>query len=107
MPSQRHHQSMSPSPSPAEIDKEPAEIDKEQGLTQAQKRCLDAIRSYIDQNGIPPSIRDVCQQLGYASTSSVQVHFKSLQILGAIELRQHVPRSVRVLWPRPEVDQPA
>jgi len=62
--SQRHHQSVSPSPSPAEID-------KERGLTLAQKRCLDAIRNYIDQHGIPPSIRDVCQLLGYASTSSV------------------------------------
>jgi repressor LexA len=73
----------------------------ERGLTRAQQRTLDAIRSYIDKEGIPPSIRDVCQRLGQSSTSSVQHHFRNLKELGAIELREGVPRSVRVLWPRP------
>jgi repressor LexA len=74
----------------------------ENGLTEAQQRTLNAIRDYIDAHGIPPSIRDVCQVMGLSSTSSVQIHFTNLQRLGAIEFRRHVPRSVRVLWPRPE-----
>lgn len=74
----------------------------EQGLTEAQQRTLNAIRDYIDAHGIPPSIRDICQAMGLTSTSSVQIHFTNLQRLGAIEFRRHVPRSVRVLWPRPE-----
>jgi SOS-response transcriptional repressor LexA len=37
-----------------------------------------------------------------ASTSTIQAHLKHLQRAGAIELRDGVPRSVRVLWPRPK-----
>lgn len=73
----------------------------EHSLTEAQQRTLNAIRDYIDAHGIPPSIRDVCHVMGLSSTSSVQIHFTNLQNAGAIEVRRHVPRSVRVLWPRP------
>jgi repressor LexA len=79
-----------------------AALSPDNGLTMAQLRTLNAIRGYIDAHGIPPSIRDVCKVMGLSSTSSVQIHFTNLQRLGAIEFRRHVPRSVRVLWPRPE-----
>lgn len=74
----------------------------EGGLTEAQQRTLNAIRNYIDAHGIPPSIRDVCNALNLSSTSSVQIHFTNLQNAGAIEVRKRVPRSVKVLWHRPE-----
>lgn len=73
----------------------------ENGITEAQQRTLDAIRDYIDLHQISPSIRDLCNAMNYSSTSSVQLHFNSLQKCGAIKLRPGVPRSVRVLWPRP------
>jgi SOS-response transcriptional repressor LexA len=79
-----------------------AEITTERGLTEAQQKTLDAIRSYIDDHGISPSFRDVCELRGLASTSTVQMHLKRLQTAGAITLRQGVPRSLQVLWPRPK-----
>jgi repressor LexA len=73
----------------------------ERGLTGAQQLTLDAVRDYIQQHGISPSIRDVCANRGLASTSTVQCHFKHLMACGAITMRAGVPRSVQVLWPRP------
>ena len=78
------------------------EIQTERGLSESQQRTLDAVRSYIDQHGIPPSFRDVMVVRQLASTSTIQAHFKHLQRAGAIELRDGVPRSVRVLWRRPK-----
>jgi SOS-response transcriptional repressor LexA len=78
------------------------EIETERGLSKSQQRTLDAVRSYIAQHRIPPSIRDVMVVRQLASTSTIQAHFKHLQAAGAIELRDGVPRSVRVLWPRPK-----
>lgn len=78
-----------------------ATITTERGLSVPQQLTLDAVRSYYEAHGIPPSIRDVCAIRGLASTSTVQVHFKHLVAQGAIEVRAGVPRSVRVLWPRP------
>lgn len=86
----------------AVADRKLATYSTEQGLSRAQQRALNAIREYIDAHGIPPSIRDVCRAMGLTSTSSVQIHFTNLQNAGAIEVRRQVPRSVRVLWPRPE-----
>lgn len=99
MQKQRHREFMT---ADAEHRRQKAEITTERGLTEAQQKTLDAIRGYIDANGISPSFRDVCQLLGLASTSTVQWHFKCLQNAGAITLRHGVPRSVKVLWPRPK-----
>jgi repressor LexA len=73
----------------------------ERGLTEAQQLVLDAVRAYIKQHGISPSFRDVMRARGLASTSTVQVHFRNLQAVGAIDVREGVPRSVRVLWQAP------
>lgn len=78
------------------------EIQTERGLSKSQQLTLNAVRQYIDQYGIPPSFRDVMVVRQLASTSTIQAHFKHLQQAGAIELRDGVPRSVRVLWPRPK-----
>ena len=78
------------------------EIQTERGLSESQQLTLNAVRQYIDQHGIPPSFRDVMVVRQLASTSTIQAHFKHLQAAGAIDVRDGVPRSVRVLWPRPK-----
>lgn len=78
------------------------EIETERGLTEAQQLTLNAVRDYIQEHGISPSFRDVMHARQLASTSTVQAHFKQLQKLGAIDVRDGVPRSVRVLWAKPK-----
>jgi SOS-response transcriptional repressor LexA len=77
-------------------------IETERGLTEAQQLTLNAVRDYIKAHGISPSFRDVMQLRQLASTSTVQAHFKHLQRAGAIDVRDGVPRSVRVLWAKPK-----
>lgn len=96
---QRHREFMT---AEAQHRGQKAEITTERGLSKAQQKTLNAIRNYIDEHGISPSFRDVSELRGLASTSTVQMHFKRLQKAGAITLRQGVPRSVQVLWPRPK-----
>ena len=74
----------------------------ERGLTEMQQRTLDAVRTYIDAEGISPTLKDLKNALGLSSLSPVQFHLRNLQAAGAIEQRRGVPRSIRVLWPRPE-----
>jgi SOS-response transcriptional repressor LexA len=83
-------------------DKGVASVATERGLTAAQQLTLDAVRDYIATWGISPTFRDVMRSRKLKSTSTVQAHFRNLQAAGAIELRDGVPRSVRVLWPTPE-----
>lgn len=78
------------------------EIKTERGLSESQQLTLNAVRQYIDQHGISPSFRDLMVVRKLASTSTIQAHFKHLQAAGAIDVRKGVPRSVRVLWPRPK-----
>jgi SOS-response transcriptional repressor LexA len=77
-------------------------IQTERGLSESQQLTLNAVREYIDKHRIPPSFRDVMQMRELASTSTIQAHFKHLQAAGAIDVRDGVPRSVRVLWRRPK-----
>jgi hypothetical protein len=52
------------------------EIQTERGLSESQQLTLNAVRSYIDQHGIPPSFRDVMVVRQLASTSTIQAHFR-------------------------------
>jgi SOS-response transcriptional repressor LexA len=78
-------------------------IETERGLTEAQQLTLNAVRDYIEKHGIPPSFRDVMRARKLVSTSAVQEAFRRLQAVGAITVREGVPRSVRVLWSKPKV----
>ena len=77
-------------------------IETERGLTEAQQLTLNAVRDYIEKHGIPPSVRDVMRARKLVSTSAVQEAFRRLQAVGAITVREGVPRSVRVLWSKPK-----
>lgn len=77
------------------------EIETERNLTEAQQLTLNAVRDYIKEHGISPSLRDVMKARRLASTCTVQAHFKNLKAAGAIDFREGVPRSVRVLWAKP------
>jgi len=47
-------------------------------ITDSQQRVLDCVAEFIDDNGYPPTVRQICEILGYASTATVQQHLKAL-----------------------------
>ena len=53
-----------------------------QQLTKQQQAIYDFIRSYIENNSIPPTVREIGKALGLSSTSTVHAHIKALKEKG-------------------------
>ena len=64
-------------------------------LTDRQQQVLDYIRSYIEKQGYPPSIRDIGKKMKIASTQGVVDH------LNAIEKKQSRTRRPEAISSRP------
>lgn len=53
-------------------------------LSQAQIEVLLFIKSEIERQGYPPSVRDICRGVGFSSTSTVHGHLEKLEKTGYI-----------------------
>lgn len=60
------------------------EIKNTKRITKKQQAVLDFIASTIDETGIAPTVRDICDGLGLSSPSTVHVHLKTLEDKGLI-----------------------
>ncbi|HLA97511.1 MAG TPA: transcriptional repressor LexA [Anaerolineales bacterium] len=69
------------------------------GLTERQKRILEVLERFQDQNGYPPSIREICDLANISSTSVVKYYLSQLEEGGYIERDGRVSRGIRVLKP--------
>ncbi|SVC00992.1 uncharacterized protein METZ01_LOCUS253846, partial [marine metagenome] len=65
-------------------------------LSDKQVRILEFIESYLDENQIPPSIRDVQVACDLSSTSVVQYNMRNLEKLGFISRRVDVARGIQI-----------
>lgn len=65
-------------------------------MTQAQRLVYDTIVSLIARNGISPTIREICDATGYASTSTVHKHLKVLRRQGFITFSKGCGRTIRL-----------
>ena len=50
-----------------------------------QKKILEFVTEYMNENGYPPSIREICQGVGLSSTSTVHAHLETLKKNGLLE----------------------
>jgi len=66
-------------------------------LTERQREVLDFIRSFALQNSYPPSVRDIGEAVGLASTSSVHAHLNTLEEKGFIRRDGSSARAIIVL----------
>lgn len=69
------------------------------GLSPRQRRVLEFLRSSIEQRGYPPSIREIGQSVGLASSSSVAHQLKALEAKGFIRRDPNRPRALEVFLP--------
>ena len=51
-------------------------------LNARQKQILEYIRVCIDERHLPPSVREIGEEIGLSSPSSVHVHLKALEDKG-------------------------
>ena len=68
----------------------------EAGLTVRQRKILDVIRSAIERQGYPPSVREIGEAVGLASPSSVAHQLRQLQSKGFLRRDPNRPRAVDV-----------
>ena len=77
----------------------PAGVD---GLTLRQRRILEMIKDTVETRGYPPSIREMGDAVGLASSSSVAHQLKVLEAKGFLRRDPNRPRALEVLLPGSE-----
>jgi repressor LexA len=72
---------------------------KSKHLSDRQKRILVVLEKFQQENGYPPSIREICDRTKISSTSVVNYYLERLQEMGYIERESKVSRGIRLLKP--------
>ena len=80
----------------AEMPDGPAGSD---GLTLRQRRILEVIQASTQERGYPPTVREICEQVGLNSPSSVAHQLRSLEARGFIRRDPNRPRALEILLP--------
>lgn len=63
-------------------------------LTERQKRMLDYIKHFVDENGFPPTVREIGDGSGVSSTSTVHANLKRMTELGYIKYTPGTRRAI-------------
>lgn len=66
------------------------------GLTARQQAVLDVIRRSIAERGYPPSVREIGEEVGLTSPSSVAHQLRALERKGLLRRDEHRPRALVV-----------
>lgn len=66
-------------------------------LTQKQIEILLYIKSEVQRQGYPPSVRDICKGVNLKSTSTVHSHLEKLESKGYIRKDPTKPRAIEIL----------
>src|ERR671914_1491094 len=67
-------------------------------LTERQRQALDFIAETVADRGYPPSVREICDALGLASSSTVHSHLHALQRKGYLRIDPTKPRAIELLY---------
>jgi repressor LexA len=67
-------------------------------LTDRQRQTLAYIAETLVQRGYPPSVRELCEALGLASSSTVHSHLQALQRKGYLRIDPTKPRAIELLF---------
>lgn len=65
-------------------------------LSKKQQRVYDYIKKYMEQNSIPPTIREIGDAVGLASTSTVHAHLETLERKGYIGRKKSKNRYLEI-----------
>ena len=80
----------------------PAEIP----LTARQQEIWQFLVTYVDDHGYPPTVREIGEEVGLASPSTVHAHLANLERVGLIRRDPTKPRAIELSGHR-RVDAPA
>ncbi|TCK98152.1 repressor LexA [Natranaerovirga hydrolytica] len=66
-------------------------------LNDKQKKIVEFIKNEILNKGYPPSVREICKNVGFKSTSTVHAHLAKLEEKGIIRRDPTKPRAIEVI----------
>jgi repressor LexA len=66
-------------------------------LTHRQNEILNLIRRKIEVTGFPPTRAEICEAFGFSSPNAAEVHLRTLERKGAIEMTPGASRGVRLV----------
>lgn len=66
-------------------------------LTRMQKKVLLELNKCIENNGVAPTVRELCDIIGIKSVSTMHTHLSKLERDGYIEKVPYSPRNIKVL----------
>ncbi|OEU69343.1 MAG: repressor LexA [Desulfovibrio sp. S3730MH75] len=69
---------------------------KSKGLGERHKKILAFLKSYQEDNGYPPTIREIGEDTNISSTSVVNYYLDQLEKMGKIERQRRISRGVRL-----------
>ena len=78
---------------------------RKHALTSRRRAILDFIRRTIQEQGYPPTVREICEAVGLRSTSTVHFHLKALEEAGYLEREPLLTRALRPVGPEYETKQ--
>jgi repressor LexA len=71
----------------------------EDKLTERQKDILDFICQFKDENGYPPTLREIGKHFGISSTFGVKRHLDALEKKGYVAILNNMSRGITILKP--------
>ena len=80
-----------PVPTPGDVVPDPAI------LTPRQRKVYEFIVTNVDERGYPPSVREIADQVGLSSTSSVHYQLRALEDKGFIRRDPRRPRALEIV----------
>ena len=77
-------------------------------LTDRQQQIWNYLVEYVDRHGYPPTVREIGEQVGLASPSTVHAHLANLERAGLLKRDPTKPRALELLGrERREAEAPA
>ena len=71
-------------------------------LTARQQEIWQFLVEYVDGHGYPPTVREIGEQVGLASPSTVHAHLANLERAGLIKRDPTKPRAIELIGVRRE-----
>lgn len=76
-------------------------------LSKRQQDIYDFIKAQVKAKGYPPSVREIGEAVGLASSSTVHGHLERLETKGLIRRDPTKPRAIEILSLEDEIDIPS
>ncbi len=70
-------------------------------LSKQQIKVLECIKSFIKENGYPPTLWDISLEMEFNSANAAHDHVKCLEKKGWISRKPRIARSIKILIKEP------